>query len=252
MSQFDAERVSKISQIMPQFSKVAQKGDKVLMGLEGDPKFPSDFKKNRPMATISNIEVLGDDEYNVKLSMEDGTTKTVNSLSLSARDVWEFSDESFRNVMNREKEKMTRAEANIKSSTPEYRGSNNDVMELKNEISQLKSELAAERATSRSFHNTMIASMHELANDICKMDTSGNAEFCKVFRNEYTKMMKARGESSLDNIDYRGLNIDDGSDMDSIPSHTASPVASPVRSPRVNSPTNFSDSDSDSGDSDFF
>ena len=55
---FDQDRIEKVSKIMPQFTKVAAVGDKVLMGLEGDPSFPF-AGKTRTSAEIIGIDNPG-------------------------------------------------------------------------------------------------------------------------------------------------------------------------------------------------
>lgn len=207
MSGYDTERVHKISQIMPQFSKVAAKGDTVLMGLEGDPLFP--FNNNdRPKAVITDIEHRNNDSI-VRLKMNDGSTKEVSSMTLAADQVWEFDDTSFQNVMDRQKAEMqARAERKIETPPTEYRGIDNSLVEeLRNEIDTLKRELATERENSKNFHNTMIASMNEMASDICKLDSTNgkNTEFCQTLKGEYRKLMESRAEQSIDNEAYRGI-----------------------------------------------
>lgn len=193
---YNTERLEKISQIMPQFSKVADVGDTVLFGLEGDPSFPEKYNENRPTGQITSIEAENDDDVLVTVKMSNGNTKKISSTTISPYDVWEFDDGSFQNVMARESRKAAaRAEAE------EYRGTKEDeasVSTLKEEILKLSSELKAEKEYSRNFHNTLIASMQEMANDICKLDSKNEgAEFCRVFRTEYTKMLN-RAEKSVD------------------------------------------------------
>lgn len=196
-SGYDTERVTKISQIMPQFSKVAQAGDTVLMGLEGDPLFPSDFSKSRPTATITSVKQREND-YLVELKTESGEKKQFSSLSLAADQVWEFDDVSFRNVM--ERQRVEQEKMNQKVKPPEYRGAE-DVSSLKAQVSELKDIIEAERQNTRNFHNTMIASMNEMASDICKLDGNGSTKFCRVLNNEYTKLMESRAEGGV----YRGV-----------------------------------------------
>ena len=66
------------------------------------------------------------------------------------------------------------------------------------EIQKLRAELQAEKELVRNFHNTYIASLSELASDICKLDTDHAANFCRTFKAEYEKMV-SRPETS-----YRG------------------------------------------------
>ena len=193
---YDSERVNKISQIMPQFAKVAQPGDTVLMGLEGDPLFP--FKEDRPSAEIMSIDNRQNDAI-VSLKMNDGSIQQFSTMTLAADQVWEFDDNSFRNVMDRQQKMNAPAE-----EQPEYRGKEDEISLLRAEVSELKDMLQFERQNQRNFHNTMIASMNEMAADICKLDSKGeNTEFCRVLNSEYTKLIESRAESELAPA-YRG------------------------------------------------
>jgi U3 small nucleolar RNA-associated protein 14 len=188
--------MQKISKIIPEFSRVAQVGDEVMMGLEGDPKYPF-HNRDRPMATISHI-TKGDDGIAIELTKNDGTTMLVNEYTQSPSQVWEFSDETFKNVLDREREKQNRAEQSL------YRGNDrtgsSEISMLRQEVEFLKSSLEDEKTVNRDFHNTYIASLYELSGDICKLDTTGKcANFCRTFNAEYDKM-KARAENGL----YRG------------------------------------------------
>jgi|MDTE01.1.fsa_nt_gb hypothetical protein len=192
---FDPERVSKISKIMPQFSDVAKVGDEVHMGLVGDPAFPYQDGA-RPVATVSSVEKHGEN-VQINLAMEDGTTKKVDKYTISPDGVWEFTDESFKNVLQREREAFEmRAEARMQPRKEEisYRG----IDAANAEIQKLRAELQAEKELVRNFHNTYIASLSELASDICKLDTDHAANFCRTFKAEYEKMV-SRPETS-----YRG------------------------------------------------
>lgn len=186
-------RLDKVSKIIPQFSKVAMVGDEVMMGLEGDPKFPYN-PANRPLATVSHI-TQGQNGTELTLRKSDGSSLTVNEYTMSPTDVWEFTDKAFSNVLERERAKQTRSEQSL------YRGSTDDISTLRAEVSTLRQELAQEKRTTKDFHTTFLASLYELSGDVCKMDTSGkHAQFCRTFSTEYDKM-KARAEGAL----YRGV-----------------------------------------------
>ena len=192
-SLYDTERVKKISQIMPEFAKVARPGDEVYMGLQGDPCFPQEYLSERPTAIIDNVDLSNPEEAFVTLKTNRGEEKTISSLSLKPNDVWEFTDKAFRGVLDRENALATsRAESMQTVSQPQ-----NDENTLRQEIRELRAELTAERENSRNFQNTIIASMKEMANDILKIDANQNrAEFSKVFSSEYTKM-ENRAEAAI-------------------------------------------------------
>lgn len=192
-SVFDQDRLSKISNINASFYGVARVGDEVHMGLEGDPANPyTDMA--RPTATIQDVKNVGTNVH-IQLGMADGTTKMVDKYTISPGDVWEFTDASFANVLDREqKAQASRAEAMMMKSAPvdkKYRG----VDSLTSQIEQLRADLNAERELVKSFHNTYIASMSELATDICKLDSNNEANFCRTFKKEYDSMMnRAEGK----------------------------------------------------------
>jgi len=204
---FDASRIDKISKIMPNFTKVAQVGDTVLMGLEGDPVFPYSSAP-RPSARVVNVS--NDADPTVTLSLNDGSQKVVTSYTIAPNDVFEFTDESFANVLERERkqqEEMMREQQALhynqqeqqelsRAESSTYRSTSS----LETQIASLRAELDAERQLTRNFHNTYIASLHELANDVCKLDVSGNlAQFCRTFNDEYSRM-QSRAEHGV----YRG------------------------------------------------
>jgi len=194
-SGFAHDRIDRISKIMPEFCNVAQVGDEVMMGLEGDPSFPF-TDSNRLTATISKVD-HSDSGPEITLDMSNGRQKTVNQYTIAPGEVFEYTDKSFSDVLDRERTKHM-AVTESRSESPVYRGS--DLSELKQEISQLRSELQAERDLTRSFHQTYLAGLKELTNDVCQLDSSGTAcQFCRTFNAEYDKM-RARAEEGT----YRG------------------------------------------------
>jgi hypothetical protein len=207
---YDPERIQKISTIMPNFASVAQRGDVIRMGLEGDPFY------NKSMAKLGTIESIqkGDvmDEKIVSIRDHDsGNLKQFSSSSIKPNEVWEFTDESFKKVLNREQEKH-RAEAELKAAEFKaaqqansaekivpYRGELN-LDALRSEITELKTLIQQDQQRNKDFNNTVIETMKEIAGDVCKMDTGNNASFCKIFEGEYTRMLN-RSEAKLG---YRG------------------------------------------------
>lgn len=195
MSLYDSERVGKISTIMPNFANVAEKGDVVRMGLEGDPLYDSSLAK---FGTIEQIE-QGDmaDEKIVSIRDHDtGKVRAFSSTSIKPNEVWEFTDDTFKNVLNREQEKH-RAEQPISIPREEvYRGSDQINM-LRDEISNLRAMIEMETNQRKDFSNTVIETMKEIASDVCK--SNSDAPFCKMFETEYVKMVN-RSEGGI----YRG------------------------------------------------
>jgi hypothetical protein len=245
---YDAERLDKIAQIVPQFSKVAEKGDTVMLGLEGDPSFPVKYRGDaRPTATIVDKEEQ-DDELHITLKMSDGTTKRVSSWTISPYDVWEYTDAAFRDVMEREtrkQEAINRAEASTFRGVEKVE-EKGDTKEL---IKQLRAEIDAERSNMRSFQNTIITSLQEMAGDILNIDKAvggGNrAEFSTIFRKEYAKM----DQKQLDPIEsaYRASSFPTKKTK---LSSKATPKTKPMSTKKSTNTNIFSDSDSMGSQSD--
>ena len=179
-------RVEKIARIMPQFSEVAEVGDEVELGLKGDPLFPDSFKLERPLATISAVDHHSSGTV-VTLTHANGTNQTIQPGSLSPDAVWEFTDNTFQNVLQREEQLASRAEEPV---MPEYRG----VDDLRQEIAQLRMDLDAERATRLNFNNTYIETLKEMSHDIIGLSQGAEVTFANMFSQEYDRM---RGETSL-------------------------------------------------------
>lgn len=183
---YDHDRLEKISRITPYFSSVAKVGDVVYRGLEGDPEFPVDWQHNRPTATITDI--TRSSEGIVLTMSSNGETFQVDEHSIAPKKVWEFTDDTFQNVLARE-----RAEHSLMQDTS-YRGTTQD---LYDEIRQLRNDLEAEKSYNRDFHNVYIQSLSEIAKDIMGVESGTGTNFAKTFDQEYTRM---RAENAM----YRG------------------------------------------------
>lgn len=210
---FDAERLSKIGQIMPRFSEHAQVGDEIMFGLEGDPQFPKDFETARPTGTIIKVKTTNQGNA-FKVRMNSGKIVHVPPNSVDPQRVWEFTDDAFAKVLERSIQKES-PEPPAAAAMPDYRGTSESaqIQKLQDEIVAMKQSFEREVAETRNFNNTLIATINEISADVCKSNPDAN--FCKVFNSEYKSM------------------IGDGN-------KSAAPAASPFDS-------DFSDSDGEDG-----
>lgn len=193
MSLYDSERIGKISTIMPNFANVAEKGDVVRMGLEGDPLYNSSLAKFGTIEMIENGDMPDEKIVSIR-DHESGNVRAFSSTSIKPNEVWEFTDSTFKNVLQREQVKH-RAEQAINDQQV-YRGSDQINM-LRDEISNLRSLIEMETVQRKDFSNTVIETMKEIASDVCK--SNSDAPFCRMFQSEYTKMVN-RAEGGI----YRG------------------------------------------------
>ena len=179
---YDTERIRKISQIMPEFSNVARPGDEVYMGLEGDPCFPY-LDCKRPVGVVQHVDSSNADETIVTLNI-DNVQKKVSSLSLSPRDVWEFTDKSFRGVLQRNAPNEPAS-----ASPPPYRGGadHKSVQALQADIDAIASKLTAQNENTRAFQNTLITSLSAMADDIVALGGK-KASFSNTLSTAYRAM----------------------------------------------------------------
>jgi hypothetical protein len=193
---YNPERIQKISEIMPRFNAHVQPNDEIMFGLEGDPMFPQSFAGNRPTGVVQKVKNSGGSAENatIRVKMNNGQVKDIPYGSVNPETLWEFTDESFQKVLKRS------IDRNMPEETPEYRGATDlgSVESLRAELNALKGSMDAERAETQNFNNALIATIHEIAGDVCKASTkyrgatdldSGDESFCSVFNKEYNKMM---------------------------------------------------------------
>ena len=60
------------------------------------------------------------------------------------------------------------------------------MQQMRDDIDSMKQMLNQQAENASAFNNTVIASMSEIAADVCAVN--GNAEFCQVLQREYKRM----------------------------------------------------------------
>lgn len=145
-SRYDSDRISKIETIMPGFIAYAAVGDEVELGLKGDPCYPYGDGP-RPLGTIESI-YGGAERRGVEILLTDGTRVRCDEDDYRPSSVWEYTSSGYRGVMDREEaERKKKIEekraAEEKETMPSdgdkpYRGTQDQINELKHEIAQLR------------------------------------------------------------------------------------------------------------------
>ncbi len=188
---YNPDRIQKIGEIMPGLCEYAQAGDKIHLGLEGDPEFPAAYRgTSRPTGTIQSIRNEGDATI-VTAKMDDGRTRELSSRTIGAYDTWEFTEEGFRGVLAREEKKSARAEQAL-----EYRGtSDSDTKSLETKIAQLEDFVESQQA----FRKVVVSTMSEIAKDVVNLSKVNGleAKFCGTLTDRYSALMESRAESSF-------------------------------------------------------
>ena len=180
---FAEERVANISEIMPKLSEHVRIGDRITLGLEGDPKFPYSGS-NRPTGDVVKVSKKDDGLVDLDVKLSSGDTVKLAAGSIAADQIWEFTEDSFRNVLERSinAQKVSSSDNDIESS---YRGSLNE----SKEIVELRKALETQIKESNDFNQTVVKTLNEMAKDIINMNP--NAKFCSVFASEYRGAMES-------------------------------------------------------------
>lgn len=209
---YDPERLSKIAEIMPRFNQHVRPGDEIALGLEGDPEFPKAFENDRPVGIVQKVKSLDDGETtSLRVQLQDGSTVDIMPHSIDPTRVWEFTNRSFQNVLRRSIEENAPEMLGNEEAT--YRGAaeGDDMMSLRAQMNDMKVEFEREMKETRAFNNTLIATLHEMANDVCKMSAQNGDKsgFCSIFANEYEKMMGESSNSKVFESDFSDSDSDD-------------------------------------------
>ena len=239
---YDPERLQKIGQILPGLCEFARPGDEITLGLEGDPEFPMAYRGARPVGVIESID-KDNDAIIVNARMEDGQVMKLPSTTIGAYNSWEFTEHGFEKVAEREEEKAARSESAIVSNVPEYRGTGNEIDDIKERLSELEQLMRKYELTQTSFRSTVVSTFKEVANDVNKLSQKNGLEtkFCGSLVGRYEDIMQSRAEKSFrgssKDEEYRGKDDDDDENSD----YNNSSIVSSERS--RDEKLNFSDDD---------
>lgn len=177
---FSEDRVNNISEIMPKLSEHVQVGDQILLGLEGDPNFPYEMSE-RPEGVVRNVSNTNG-LVDLSVELNNGDLVKLSAGSIAPDQVWEFTEDSFRNVLERNIKVSSTVES---AATPvddlsAYRGSN--------DVSELKAMLETQIKENNEFNQTLVKTLNEIAKDVVSLNPE--AKFCSVFASEYRGVME--------------------------------------------------------------
>tara|TARA_B110000046_G_C12972861_1_gene389731 strand:- start:942 stop:1538 length:597 start_codon:yes stop_codon:yes gene_type:complete len=167
---FAAERLQKIDNIMPNFYSFATQGDEVTLGLEGDPMFPASYRgEKRPVGNIVKLQGQAG-ERSVEIRLKDGTTIVAEEDETSAKKVWEFTDEGYRGVVQRQRANLKQEKEAVR-----YRGIFGENNALQKEFVDLKEEV-------ETLRKVMFTAVEGLAEDVS--NSSADAKFAGALMKE--------------------------------------------------------------------
>lgn len=182
---YNSDRVSKIKEILPRFTKHCRVGDRIMWGLKGDPYWPKIYDENRPAGVITRVKNVATEGATLRVRTDAGTVVDVPAYNVHPERVWEFEDTTFEKVLER-----SRAE------DPSYRASkvksqNDGLDDIREKLNMLSARMDKELHTSREFNGALISSFNELAGEVHR--SSGipdSTPFAANFTKEYRSMMQ--------------------------------------------------------------
>lgn len=189
-SVYDPERVSRLAQISTKFHAHAAPGDKIHLGIEGDDQMPAKYRGNRPTGTVVKVKNQGTEHSTLRVQL-DGSNRQIDlhPFQIAGDRVWEFTEDTWPKVL---------ARSNPDAAQRAYRGSsgNDEIASMRKQMAEMTHRFDKEMAEAKNFNNALVESMHQLTGEIVQVNP--NANFSKVFREEYKGMSRHREASPFD------------------------------------------------------
>ena len=184
MEFYEPERVQKIATIMNKFREVARVGDRVHLGLEGDPQ--NTYRgTNRPTATIVKVKNEGTPHATVRLRFDSGKSVDIKPHSLER--LWEFTDASFEKVIERNQPASYRGRA----TAPDLSEFRSQYAKLQKQVGELQETLIQEQDRNRKFGEAMVSTVRELTKEMKGEVADGEPRFSSTFNQVYDHSERA-------------------------------------------------------------
>lgn len=190
---YESDRVDRLARIQRSFSSAVRVGDHVVFGLKGDPAFPPEYRSNRPKGKVVRVKGVGTDGASLRVRLDSGSLVDVMPYSLDPRRVWEFSDESFEKVVQRNQPQQESVPVQS-HQYPDYGGMvpKSEYDKLLAKVDIISSRLEKEVANNKDFNGAIVASFSEMADEVRRVSTK-STPFCDTFSTEYRNMVDSRG-----------------------------------------------------------
>lgn len=226
---YDPERMSKLMDIVPRFNAYAQPSDIVHMGIVGDKMFPTEYNANRPEARILEVNQVNNGVEIQMQNMQSGEVFTVPANNADPHLLWEYSPESFENVLQRAMNNDDgnggnggigdMAEFDVEE-VEDYSGAGDggmgavdavETMPLSSVDGEMFNNVMQELNETRAFANNMVKVIKNMNKEAMRMDNTYRSafqqlgldvdtslKFAPMFHSEYKAMMSdASSDSSV-------------------------------------------------------
>lgn len=224
---FDPDRMSQLHDIMPRFNAYVQPNDQIEMGIVGDNLYPYSADE-RPTATVLDVQRAPD---GVELRVRDNATLEEMVLPKNSplpNHVWEFSGDTFSNVLQRaaghdEGGPDAMAEYGPLDGADAMSDGAADAMSADGAVDAMASELNE----TRLFAQNMVRVVNQVTKDMKRMESTmqqgfkqlgidvpdGTLKFAPMFRAEYKTMMDDDASSSASGASEASSVSSGGSDF---------------------------------------
>ena len=187
---YEQDRVQRLSRIQRSFSSAVRTGDQIEFGLRGDPLFPPDYKSSRPQGRVMRVKGVGTDGASIRVRLTNGSVVDVMPYTLDPRRVWEFTDDHFQKVV----ERNNVASLGTEREDPSYGNAKtvpkSEYDALLQKVELLSTRLDKEVRETKNFNGALVASFSEMADEVRKVSKE-DTPFCNKFSTEYRSMVEA-------------------------------------------------------------
>ena len=242
---FNPDRMSKLMDIVPRFNAYVEPKDVVQMGIAGDNLYPSSFHEHRPEATVMEVRSAPD---GVELKMRNNDTGEefiVPKNNAAPELLWEFSPQTFENVLHRAManggEDSDDSDGSVVEEVVEFSSPDADVPQSTTDIADITpsalQSIVQELNETRAFANNVVKVLNHQTKELMRVDRTMRSafqemgmnvesplKFSPMFRSEHKAMMGSDSDSS--SVASEMSDMSDLSEMSDSSSSSASSAGS--------------------------
>lgn len=188
---WDPERLRNVGHVLTRYSAHLAEGDRIRLGMEGDPCTPYRSADDAPRATVT--EVTRDGDHVRFRAQVDGSDELLDLDNRNVSNVWEI-DPDYLDTFRSHVEQPPPEDEQEK----EYRSA------IDSQLERLEQRLEDMETTNRAFRETMASTVRALAGDMMRSYRGGKLEFAHQYADRYDLAIADRAQDNVVTDSFRG------------------------------------------------
>ena len=220
---WDTQRLQTIGEVMQQYAGHITVGDRLRLGMEGDPVYAYRSAADAPRGDVISVQRDDDGLVSIQVKLNDGSVEAVDNLSVDPRRVWEIDpaylptftakaiarsvgatvrEDDAGHDESRAAQQLHQASAAMEeklqhelSDLKQYRG------QMQDRLGLLSEQLRDVDDTNRDFRTTTAATIRHIVADLLSVGSGGELIFAKEYADKYDIAMQNQPEISYGRTD---------------------------------------------------